>query len=205
MSGVRELPVMSMEDAMVVSGGEDAIAARIGIPFEQWGGRCHEISLAVLRTGMFGRGRVARGTCKYVTSQHSWIVLGDNCYDEDAVIVDPTLWNYVQTVNGIFCGFGRWHRPHGAGMFYDGNRPENHGGEVIDLDRSKLGKSALEFLDMLGPLDFKGWMQVAHMPVQGWPAGEIINALCDVPVLAAVVPIDIKGMVTDRNPNGLYW
>jgi hypothetical protein len=164
-----------------------------------------EISLAVLRTGLFGRGRVARGTCKYVTSQHSWIVLGDDCYAMDAVVVDPTLWNYAQTVTGIFCGSGTWHRPHGTGAFYDGEMPVDHGDEIIELDSSKLSLEAQRFLDMLGPLDLKGWMQVAHLPAEGWPAGEIFNAMCDVPGLEVFIPIDIRGMLTDRNPGDLYW
>ncbi len=56
---------------------------------------------------------------------------------------------------------------------------------------------------MLGPLDRRGWATLAHAPVEGWPAGEILGAMCD-SGMEAVVPIDIIGMLTDRNPSGLY-
>jgi hypothetical protein len=42
MTDVRKLPVMRREDAEVVAGDELAIAGRIGVPFEQWGGRCQK-------------------------------------------------------------------------------------------------------------------------------------------------------------------
>jgi hypothetical protein len=46
---------------------------------------------------------------------------------------------------------------------------------------------------------------VSHAPVLGWPAGEIIEAVCDTPGLGEViVPVDRIGMLTDRNPDGLY-
>jgi hypothetical protein len=51
--------------------------------------------------------------------------------------------------------------------------------------------------------DRQGWSVLAHAPVGGWPAGEIIDAMCE-SGLDAVIPIDIVGMVTDRNPQGLY-
>jgi hypothetical protein len=40
----------------------------------------------------------------------------------------------------------------------------------------------------------------------GWPASEIlVRFLEDHPDHEAVVPIDIVGMLTDLNPDGLYW
>lgn len=39
---------------------------------------------------------------------------------------------------------------------------------------------------------------------QNWPAAEIIAAIDDTKALSALVPIDILGMLTDRNPSGLY-
>jgi hypothetical protein len=41
-------------------------------------------------------------------------------------------------------------------------------------------------------------------PVHGWPAAEIVAAIADTPSLAAYVPIDLLGMLTDRNPGKLY-
>jgi hypothetical protein len=40
--------------------------------------------------------------------------------------------------------------------------------------------------------------------MEGWPSSEIIAAMDDTDELRALVPIDILGMVTDRNPGGLY-
>jgi hypothetical protein len=204
---VRELDVMSLDDAALVAGDTDRIAAAIGIPFADWAHNCHSISLRVLRTGLFGRGRIARGTCPGVGSQHSWIVLGDDCYDPDG-IVDPTLWSYRDDVDGIHAGYPEdyGHRPHGSGFFLAGPMPYRHGGPVIELTpAAPLPGEAREFLAMLGPLDRRGWGEVAHMAVQGWPAAEIIGAMCDTPGLGVLIPIDIRGMLTDRNPSGYYW
>ena len=41
-------------------------------------------------------------------------------------------------------------------------------------------------------------------PVEDWPAGEIFAAMDDTEGLKALVPIDKLGMLTDRNPGGLY-
>jgi hypothetical protein len=54
-------------------------------------------------------------------------------------------------------------------------------------------------------LDIRGWHVLAHSPVRGWPAAEIIGAMYDTPRLKMIPPIDIVGMLTDKNPNGLYW
>jgi hypothetical protein len=48
-------------------------------------------------------------------------------------------------------------------------------------------------------------MTLANAPVEGWPAREILTAMAATPRLAACVPIDILGMVTDLNPKGLYF
>lgn len=69
-------------------------AEAIDIPSSKWSGRCHEISLAILRAGLVPGGRVARGWCKGVPSQHSWIAASGDCYGRDAPIIDPTLWTY---------------------------------------------------------------------------------------------------------------
>jgi hypothetical protein len=29
--------------------------------------------------------------------------------------------------------------------------------------------------------------------------------MMDTEALRALIPVDIRGMLTDRNPNGLYW
>jgi hypothetical protein len=205
---VRELDVITLEDAEIVAGDPERIAAAIGVPTAAWGGRCHEISLAVLRTGLFGRGRMARGTCPGVISQHSWFILGDDPYDEDATGVDPVLQTCRDDVDGIavFRGGDLGHRPHGSGSCYAGGMPYHHGGPDIELTPAKpLTVSARHFLAHLLPLDYRGWAGVAHMGVEGWPAAEIITAMCDTEGLGVLIPIDIRGMLTDTNPNDLYW
>lgn len=75
---LRTLPqVLSLDEAGIIAGSIPALAEATGIPFARWARNCHVISLALLRTGLFGRGRIARGFCRGVGSQHSWIILGD--------------------------------------------------------------------------------------------------------------------------------
>jgi hypothetical protein len=205
---VRELGVLTLEDAGLAAGDIARIADAIGRPFENWARDCHGVSLAVLRTGIFGRGRIARGMAVGVGSQHSWIVLGDNCYDEDAPVVDPVLWSYRDDVEGIYVGdrdeYG--HRPHGDYPCFAGGMPCWHGGELIELTPdTPLKPWAQAFLATLGPLDLHGWAEVAHMGVFGWPAAPIITAMYETPALRALIPIDIVGMLTDKNPGNLYW
>jgi hypothetical protein len=188
----------------------DRLAKLIDLPFPLWANQCHGVSLALLRTGEFGPGRIARGTCEHVPSQHSWIVLGNDCYNPNAVVVDPTLWAHDPEVTGIYIGRNRqgcYHQPHGAGSCFSVNPPQHHGGPDIELTPSEpLKPRALAWLGVLGPLDFRGWMEVVHLPVEDWPAREILTAVADTPALGPVFfPIDILGMLTDRNPGGLYW
>lgn len=194
----------------------EELAEAIGIPFEKWAHRCHEISLAIVKSGALGREggtevRVVRGTAEGVLGQHSWIVLSHDAYDEDAVIVDPTLWSYRDDVSGIWVGTlgDRVHRPHGFGSIWEAGRPptsEEIGEPAIELTpESPLSKDALRFLSMCGPLGRQGWAVLAGSPLRGWPAAEIIAAMDDTPAVSALVPVDVLGQITDRNPNGLYW
>lgn len=182
---------------------DGAVLAALGGDLDQWAGRCHEASLRVVKTT--GVGRVARGVARGVPSQHSWITLGDP-YDEEAAIIDPTLWSYDGGVTGVWRGTladGR-HVPHGAGSIWEWGRPSPGDGPVITLPTDGLSREAQAFLRMLGPLDMEGWSVLAHAPVGGWPAGEIIAAMYGVDRLSQHIPIDIVGMVTDLNPSGLY-
>lgn len=188
----------------------DELAKQIDIPFPAWAEQCHVVSLRLVRIGAFdhiARGRVARGTCRGVGGQHSWIVLGEDCYAPDAIIVDPTLWSYVPTVKGIWVGnrdtYG--HRPHGSGSIWEYGQPAAGNGPPIELTPTfELSRAAKVFLEILGPLDRRGWFTLAKAPVEGWPASEILAAMDDTPGIKAGVPIDHLGMVTDRNPGGLY-
>lgn len=166
---------------------------------------CHAVSLAIVQSGLWPGARVARGWAKGVSSQHSWAVVGDP-YDKDAYVIDATLWSYVPSVPGVWQGSLRdgIHKPHGAGFFMTGNPPTHHGGETIHLPGT-LSAKARRFLFSIGaPFDYRGWGQVAHLPVEGWPAGEVFAAMHATEALRALVPIDILGMTTDINPQGLY-
>jgi hypothetical protein len=194
----------------------ERLAAAIGIPFENWAHRCHSVSLAIVRSGVLDLAggtetRVVRGTAVGVTSQHSWIVLSGDPYDQDAWIVDATLWSYREDVAGVWIGSLRdgIHRPHGSGSIWDAARPptaEESGEPPIALTPgTPLSADAQSFLRTCGPLGRLGWAALANCPVGGWPAAEIIAAMDDTPAVSSLVPIDVLGQITDRNPNNLYW
>ena len=171
---------------------------------------CHSVSLAFVRSGLLGEGgptlRVARGACLGVGGQHSWAVLG-HPYDNGATIVDLTLWSYNPRQPRIWIGTLRntLHRPKGYGHIFSGSKPEGRGGEVIPVKVSS--EQARDFLRMVGPLDAHGWGALwSRCGMLGWPAKEILEAFLDqYPKMAPLVPIDIVGMVTDRNPQDTYW
>jgi hypothetical protein len=186
----------------------EAVQAAVGEPYETWSARCHEMALKVLQTGLYGPGRIARGFAAGIPGQHSWIVLG-GVYDPLAVIADPTLRLWLGTEPPgiqVLRNEGIAHRPHGSGSCFNAGMPCSWGGEEIELaSRGLLSEEAAEFLDDLGPLDARGWMEVASLPVEDWPAAEIIQAMYETPSLKAFIPIDIVGHLTDHNPGGLYW
>lgn len=186
----------------------DAVEEAIGSPRESWAADCHRVSLDIVRSGLVGESRVARGTTPGVPGQHSWVVLGDDCYDPGATIVDATLWSYVDGVPTVLVAKAgeRPHTPKGSGNILEWGQPVAGGGPIIELRPSKpLGRDAEFWIKhMFGPLDLQGWMVLASAPVMGWPSGEIIQAMLDTPKLRGLVPIDVAGMITDSNPNGLY-
>jgi hypothetical protein len=175
--------------------------------YSLWMNRCHEISLALVKSGMFGQqARVARGWCEGVRSQHSWIAVDGDCYDTHAKIVDPTLFTQRSDVDEVLWSGSLnsgWHKPHGAGSIWQYGKPYHRGGDTVKLDREGLSDAACSFLDALEPLDRDGWAQLAHAPVGDWPAGEIFDRMCDTG-LGAFIPIDVVGMITNRNPSGAY-
>jgi hypothetical protein len=184
------------------------LADNMGFPAIRVPQNCHAVSLALVQSGLAGPdARVVRGWAKGVSSQHSWVAVGD-AYDMDAHIIDATLWSYDDSVPDVWQGTLRdgIHHPHGAGHFMTGRVPEHHGGETIHLTpATPLSPEAARWLRTVGaPFDRQGWSQIAHLPVEGWPAKEIIGAILDTAPLAVLVPIDIAGNLTDRNPSGLY-
>lgn len=199
---------MSRENARAVAGDIAAVEVAAGLPVARWGGNCHSVSLAVLRSGLFGPGRIARGQGDGVRSQHSWIVLGDDCYDPAGTVVDPTIWAYrtpdrpgVMVIRNLIRHF-----PHGFGDISDAEPLPDREGTLVELPGfSQLSRAAREFLESCGyPFDYRQWCYLASGPVQGWPAAEIITVLAETPRLAAAPPIDYVGMLTDKNPRNLY-
>lgn len=183
----------------------EEVAKAIDLPLEGWAGQCHAVSLALLQAGVV-QGRVARGWCPLVPGQHSWIVQGEDCYDPDAQIVDPTLWTYSEKVEGIWEGSAAegLHLPHGLGSIWAYGRPPKPTEEPVPLDAEGLSQAARSFLELVGPLDRQGWMVLFGSPVGDWPAAEIIGQAYEDPALSLLIPIDIVGMLTDHNPGGLY-
>lgn len=182
-----------------------ALAKRELKPLKKWAHRCHEASIALVNAGIGNR--VARGWCSGVSGQHSWVVVGDSCYDRSATIIDPTLWSYRKDVKGIFIGLPAQynHQPHGSGSIWEWGRPVRGRGKAIRLTPSfELSREARRFLAMLGSLDVTGWMALSSAPVEGWPSAEIFAAMDDTKALSSFVPIDKLGMLTERNPGGLY-
>lgn len=208
--GLMTGTVMRLGEAQQIAANRlPDIEEAIGIPAAHWGGRCHEISLQILRTGMFGAGRVARGTAEHVPGQHSWIILGHDCFSEKAIIVDPTWWFYRGDERpAIWVGYNnrRSHYPHGGTSIWSYGRPQEPTGPVIELaGYDELSYEAKRFLRLLGQLDWRGWAQLSGGPLLGWPAGEIIAAIYRTPSIMAAPPIDAVGMTTDLNPRNLYW
>lgn len=182
-------------------------ATKVLDPLDDWAHQCHAASVKLVKHGDLGVCRVARGACRGVTGQHSWVILGDDCYDQRATIIDPTLWSYDDTVSGVWVGTyqSRRHTPHGKGSIWRWGRPNGPVGPVMTLTPARpFSPNAQSFLELLGPLDFEGWCMLAHAPVEQWPAAEILAAIENTEGLGGLVPIDIRGMLTDENPGGLY-
>jgi hypothetical protein len=180
--------------------------------YDDFAYNCHAVSWALIRTGLLGEGgpnlRIARGACHGVGGQHSWVVIG-HPYNQRATIVDLTLWSYSPNQPRIWIGsmLTGFHRPKGCDIVFDGPKPESGDGDPLPLDITGLSGEAQWFVAYLGPLDARGWGSLwSNCGMLGWPAKEILEAFLDqYPDLTALVPIDIVGMVTDRNPQETYW
>lgn len=184
----------------------EGVAEVIGVPTEAWKDACHAISLEVVKAGLVPGGRIGRGWATGVNGQHSWVFVGDDPYDPYALIVDPTLTVNWGKEPSIWQGTLRdkVHRPHGMGDIWQFGRPPYPVEEIIPLPTEGLSEWAIEFLDILGPLDRRGWHALLKGPMEGWPSKEVVTAASKVSTLATLIPIDILGMLTDANPGGLY-
>lgn len=176
-------------------------------PMRQWHHQCHAATCALVSSGVIKGLRVARGTCMNVGGQHSWAVMGDP-YDKEALILDPSLWSYMSISPEVYVGtYKKWkHRPHGDRSIFEWGKPPEATGKVIVLQPPKGGWSeeAAEFLSMLGHLDLEGWRLLAHAPVRGWPAKEILGAMHKRPDIGGYIPIDIVGMLLDAAGRDIF-
>lgn len=186
---------------------------------EGWAHQCHAASIHLVKSGALPPGsRVARGTAAGVGGQHSWVVVSTDgnladCYADNALVLDPTLWSYRRDVVGVWVGESPTvyeHTPFGKGPdIMAMGRPPYPVEDPIPLDPEafeRLSPMARHWVTrMFGPLDRRGWIDLAnHTTVTGWPAAEIIAAMDDTRELSPFVPVDRLGMLTDRNPGGLY-
>ena len=198
---------------MNLSFSNNHVLAALDGDLEVWAQRCHEASLRIVRhESAPANARVARGWCEGVRSQHSWVVLGDP-YDPDVEIIDATVWSYKpdEDVPYLYRGhrskLDTKYAPHGEGSIWAAGCPECGDGPPITL--GGLSTEALTFLAVIAktngkPLDRKAWGTLLRGPVGGWPAKEIVAAAYADDRLQQLIPIDLVGMLTDLNPDGLY-
>jgi hypothetical protein len=183
-------------------------ALRVLQPLDRFAQQCHAAALMLVRDPRMPEGRVARGYCDGVWGQHSWMVVGSDCYDPRALIIDPTLWSYDESVEGIWVGRltdRPKHSPHHDWSFWV-CKPERGDGPDIPMEHyGEMSRTARAYMDAVLPLDFRGWCSFwSHVGVLDWPAAEAIEAVYAQPNLRGAIPIDLIGMLTDLNPGGLY-
>lgn len=197
----EELRVLEPDERVAV------VEGALGKPLDDYAHQCHAASLALVKSGLIGPSRVARGTARGVVGQHSWLVAGDDCYASGTWLVDITRWSYDPSAPRVEVvrNDRKVHVPHGDGSIWSWGCPQSGGGPAIELvGRESLSPQARSFLDMVGPLDLEGWATLASAPVQGWEAAEILSAMHATDQLRPLLPIDRIGMLTDLNPQGLY-
>ncbi len=173
---------------------------------EPWAKNCHMASLSLVKSDIApDHARVARGWCKGIVCQHSWVALGDP-YDPATEVIDLTRWSWLGEDPYIYRGHPvpDTYTPHGYGEIWDVGRPVSNGGEPIHL--SGLLTEARDFLDFVDPdgLDVQAWHALLNSPIGGWPAREIIDRAYRHHQLMPLIPIDVAGMLTDVNPAGVY-
>jgi hypothetical protein len=186
---------------------EEEIEQAIG-PIERFHSQCHAASLALVRSGLLpGEGwRVARGWARGVGSQHSWAVQG-NPYDPKSLVVDITMWSYQKHLPRVYVTRNAVaHEPHGFGHLVPKVVFEPSTPLVTDFPMDKLSPDTQLWFRMRYPQGI-GWADFSRLmngPLLGWPSKEIVSATTGTK-LAVMVPIDVRGMLTDENPGELYW
>jgi len=186
---------------------------------DRWSHQCHAAALHLVRSGALPAGsRVARGVSKHLGGQHSWVAVANEAgvadpYARNALILDPSAWSYQEddlAAPSVWIGRRQDYAPQGSrgpdarkGL----PRPADYA-DIIRPDQEALQRDymvAVQFFAQHGSLDRRGWTALTHCRVDSYPAAAIIPLMLDTPRLAPFVPIDIAGMVTDRNPGGLYF
>ena len=182
-------------------------------PLDAWAMQCHAASVALINSDLFSDRfrRVARGTAQGVFGQHSWVVLGEDCYNPNAIIVDVTLWSYDPKQPRVLIDRAKnlSHLPHGSNSIWDAGCPIPGDDEDMPLDLPFMHKAEPFYRmvrEKVGRTDRRFWMSLwSSNAMLGFNASALLEAFLDrYPDQAAIVPIDIIGMLTDRNPSGLY-
>lgn len=188
------------------------MADAIDLPLDRWRGNCHSVSLRIVKQGLFGPSRVARGVCKGVSSQHSWVVCSRDdlaCYDRKVRIVDPTLHCHRDDTDGLWEGSleDGLHAPHGYANIWEMGCPVPGGQPAIRLELPPQAQMFIELMERVTgrPMDHGGRNRLFNGALAGVPVmPEIVKAAYGHDELRGWIPIDIVGMLTDVNPGGLY-
>lgn len=191
------VPTISMQD----------LADIVTIPLGHWHFNAHRVCLDIVRSGLFPYSRVVEGSARGVHGTHHWLTLSEDVYDKYGTIVDPTLWCHDPSLQGVWIGTlqEEIHHPRGEGYIWDHSYPENSSFKgTVSLNKEGLSTQAKYFLSRVEPLNLDGWRRLMRSPMQGWPAGEIIDQMKHSAELAAIVPEELEGMLTNRNPSGAW-
>lgn len=177
-------------------------------PIEKFHHQCHAASLALVKSGVLpGKNwRVARGWSRGIGGQHSWAVQGDP-YARSSRVVDITMWSYQRHIAKIYCPKNLYdHEPHGYGYLVPQVIERPSIPEVTDLPLERLSDETLEWLQMRYPngIGMQDLNRLVNGPMLAWNSREFIGAL-SLSRYKQFVPIDIRGMLTDENPGGLYF
>lgn len=197
MSTPTMIPRLTIQDIVEVT----------DLPRSAWHTNTKQVAHDLVRSGLLPTCRVVVGFVSGVEGEHSWVTTSWDVYDKYALIVDPTMWTFRADIPDVWMGtlHDGLHHPKGEGFIWDSGYPENSSfQDTILLPQNGLSTYAKYFLSRVEPLNVAGWTALMRLPMQGWPAGEILARMKEVPTLAPLVPEDLEGMLTEKNPGNLY-
>lgn len=191
--------------------------------WRSWADNPLKSSLALVHSGFFREqaigARVVTGTHGSFDSDHTWIVFDAaverpedvDIFDPYTEILDLSLWSHMHGINLVqladSSGDLLW-IPAGYGdIEYFGVPESNSIVDAVELTPKRpFSHRASYFLtERVGLLDAKGWQQLAHAPLGGWPSREIITAMVQTPAVAPLIPTAIVSVATNLNPQGVSW